>query len=341
MIMLFKKLYQVLAVTVLSLGLISNALAAKEVKLLNASYDPTREFYQEYNQAFAKYWKDKTGETVKIQQSHGGSGKQARSVIDGLEADVVTLALAYDIDSLNKKGGLVSAKWQERLPDNSSPYTSTIVFLVRKGNPKVIKDWNDLSRQDVSVITPNPKTSGGARWNFLAAWAYALKKNNGDEAAAKDLVKRIYRNAPVLDTGARGSTTTFVERGIGDVLIAWENEAVLAANELGKGEFEIVIPSVSILAEPPVSIVDSVVKKRGTKHVANEYLRYLYSDEAQEIAAKHYFRPRNEAVAAKYADKFPKLNLVTIDDTFGGWQNAQKKFFADKGIFDEIYAPGA
>lgn len=339
--MLFKKLYQVLAVTVLSLGLVSNAFAAKEVKLLNASYDPTREFYQEYNQVFAKYWKEKTGETVVVQQSHGGSGKQARAVIDGLEADVVTLALAFDIDNLNKKGTLIPRNWQERLPNNSAPYTSTIVFLVRKGNPKAIKDWGDLVREDVSVITPNPKTSGGARWNFLAAWAYALKQHSGDEAAAKDFVKRLYKNAPVLDTGARGSTTTFVERGIGDVLITWENEAFLVLNELGKGNYEIVVPSISILAEPPVSLVDSVAKKHGTKHVANEYLRYLYSDEGQEIIAKHYFRPRNEAVAAKYADKFPKLNLVTIDDTFGGWQNAQKKFFADKGVFDEIYTPGA
>ncbi|MBI4970375.1 MAG: sulfate ABC transporter substrate-binding protein [Candidatus Omnitrophica bacterium] len=332
---------QTFAVTVLSLGLVSNAFAAKEVKLLNASYDPTRELYEEYNQAFAKYWKAETGEMVTVQQSHGGSGKQARAVIDGLEADVVTLALAYDIDSLNKKGGLVPFKWQERLPYNSSPYTSTIIFLVRKGNPKNIKDWDDLVKPGISVITPNPKTSGGARWNFLAAWAYALKKNNGDEAAAKDFVKKLFKNAPVLDTGARGSTTTFVERGIGDVLIAWENEAFLAVNEIGQGQFEIVVPSVSILAEPPVSIVDSVTKKRGTKKLANAYLKYLYSDEAQEVIARHYFRPRNEKIAAKYADKFPKLNLVTIDDTFDGWQKAQKKFFADKGIFDEIYSPTA
>lgn len=329
---------KVLSISFLLLSFASFAFA-KDIKLLNASYDPTRELYQEYNQAFAKYWKEKTGETVTIQQSHGGSGKQARAVIDGLEADVVTLALAYDIDSLNKKGALVPFRWQDRLPFNSSPYTSTIVFLVRKGNPKNIKDWDDLAKPGISVITPNPKTSGGARWNFLAAWAYALKKNNSDEAAAKDFVRKIYQNAPVLDTGARGSTTTFVERGIGDVLIAWENEAFLAVNQLGEGQFEIVIPSVSILAEPPVALVDSVAKKHGTKPVANEYLRYLYSNEAQEIIAKNYFRPRNEKIALKYAEKFPKLNLVTIDDTFGGWQKAQKKFFADNGVFDQIYVP--
>lgn len=334
---MFNKIFQAFVIFILGFGFISNAYA-KEVKLLNASYDPTREFYEEYNKAFAEHWKQETGDIVTIQQSHGGSGKQARAVIDGLEADVVTLALAYDIDILNKKGALVPRNWQELLPNNSSPYTSTIVFLVRKGNPKGVKDWNDLVKDGISVITPNPKTSGGARWNFLAAWAFALKQQGGTEDSAKEFVKQLYKNAPVLDTGARGSTTTFVERRIGDVLITWENEAFLVLNELGQGDYEIVVPSISILAEPPVAIVDSVTKKHGTKPVARAYLKYLYSDEAQEIIAKHYFRPRNERVAAKYADKFPKLNLVTIDDTFGGWQNAQVKFFADKGVFDQIYA---
>lgn len=310
---------------------------AKPVTLVNVSYDPTRELYEEYNAAFAKYWKGKAGQDVTFQQSHGGSGKQARAVIDGLEADVVTLALAYDIDSLYTKKQLIPQDWQKRLPNNSTPYTSTIVFLVRKGNPKAIKDWNDLIKPGVSVITPNPKTSGGARWNYLAAWGYALKNNNGDEAKAQDFVKKLFKNVPVLDSGARGSTTTFVERGIGDVFISWENEAFLATNELGKGKFEIIVPSVSILAEPPVSIVDKNVEKKGTKEVATAYLEYLYSDEGQEIAAKNYYRPRNEAVAQKYADQFPKIELFTIDEVFGGWTKAQKTHFADGGIFDQLY----
>jgi sulfate transport system substrate-binding protein len=309
----------------------------KPVSLLNVSYDPTRELYQEYNTAFAKYWKDKTGQDVTIEQSHGGSGSQARTVIDGNQADVVTLALAYDIDSINSKVPLINTNWQQRLPNNSTPYTSTIVFLVRKGNPKNIKDWNDLVKPGVSIITPNPKTSGGARWNYLAAWGYALKNNGNDAQKAKDFVKEIYKNVPVLDSGARGSTTTFVERGIGDVLLAWENEAYLSIKEFGNDKFEIVYPSVSILAEPPVSVVDSVVDKKGTRQVAEEYLKYLYSDEGQEIAAKNFYRPRNEAIAQKYASQFPKINLITIDDPFGGWQKAQKEHFADGGVFDQIY----
>ena len=305
--------------------------------LLNVSYDPTRELYQEYNAAFAKYWKEKEGQDVTIQQSHGGSGSQARTVIDGNEADVVTLALAYDIDSINSKAPLINKEWQKRLPQNSTPYTSTIVFLVRKGNPKGIKDWDDLAKPGVSVITPNPKTSGGARWNYLAAWGYSLDKNGNDAEKAKEYVKAIYKNVPVLDSGARGSTTTFVERGLGDVLIAWENEAFLSVNELGKDKFEIVIPSISILAEPPVSVVDSVVDKKGTRKVAEAYLEYLYSDEGQEIAAKNYYRPRNETVAKKYALQFPEINLFTIDEVFGGWDKAQKEHFSDGGIFDQIY----
>ena len=308
------------------------------VELLNVSYDPTRELYKEYNDAFAKYWKEKNGQDVTFQQSHGGSGKQARAVIDGLEADVVTLALAYDIDKIVDKG-LVNAEWQKQLPNNSSPYTSTIVFLVRKGNPKNIKDWEDLTKPGVAVITPNPKTSGGARWNYLAAWGYALKKYNGDENKAKELITKLFKNVPVLDTGARGSTTTFVERGIGDVLLAWENEAILSIKELGKDKFEIVVPSVSILAEPPVAVVDKVVDKKGTREVAKAYLEFLYTDEGQELAAKHHYRPRNEAVAKKYADNFPQVNLFTIDELLGGWREAQKKHFEDKGIFDQIYQP--
>ncbi|ADY54865.1 sulfate ABC transporter, periplasmic sulfate-binding protein [Syntrophobotulus glycolicus DSM 8271] len=308
----------------------------KPVSLLNVSYDPTRELYQEYNTAFSKYWKDKTGQDVTIEQSHGGSGSQARTVIDGNEADVVTLALAYDIDSINSKAPLINSNWQQRLPNNSTPYTSTIVFLVRKGNPKNIKDWNDLAKPGISVITPNPKTSGGARWNYLAAWGYVLK-NNGDDAKAKDFVKSIFENVPVLDSGARGSTTTFVERGIGDVLLAWENEAHLSIKEFGNDKFEIVYPSISILAEPPVSVVDSVVDKKGTREVAEAYLNYLYSDEGQEIAAKNFYRPRSEAIGQKYASHFPKINLFTIDDLFGGWQKAQKEHFADGGVFDQIY----
>jgi len=312
------------------------AANAKEIKLLNVSYDPTREFYQEFNAAFSKYWEGKTGNKLTVQQSHGGSGKQARSVIDGLEADVVTLALAYDIDVIAEKGRRLSSDWQKRLPHNSSPYTSTIVFLVRKGNPKGIKDWDDIIKPGLGVVTPNPKTSGGARWNYLAAWGYALKKNNNDEAKARQFMSALFKNVPVLDIGARGATTTFVQRGIGDVLIAWENEALLSIKELGKGQFEIVVPSLSILAEPPVAWVDRVVKRHGTQAVAEEYLKYLYTPEGQEIAAKHYYRPRLESVAQKYADTFPKVNLFTIDEVFGGWQKAQKTHFAEGGEFDRI-----
>ncbi len=310
-----------------------------EVSLLNVSYDPTREMYQDFNQAFAKYWKAKTGQTVTIEQSHGGSSKQARAVIDGLQADVVTLALAYDIDAISQNAGLLPADWHKRLPQNSAPYTSTIVFLVRQGNPKHIKDWDDLVKPGISVITPNPKTSGGARWNYLAAWAYAFKQPGGSEQAAQEFVKRLYRNVPVLDSGARGSTTTFVQREIGDVLIAWENEAFLSIKELGPGKVEIVVPSISILAEPPVSIVDKVVDKKGTRKVAESYLEYLYTPEGQEIAAENYYRPRLDSVAKKYAATFPKIKLVTVDDVFGGWQAAQKKHFADGGVFDQIYQP--
>jgi sulfate/thiosulfate-binding protein len=311
--------------------------APKPVRLLNVSYDPTRELYTEMNAAFIADWNKKTGQTVTIQQSHGGSGKQARAVIDGLPADVVTLALAYDIDALAEKGKLVPPDWQKRLPNNSSPYTSTIVFLVRKGNPKKIKDWDDLVKPGVAVIAPNPKTSGGARWNYLAAYGYALKKNNDDHATAKQFVSALYKNVPVLDTGARGATTTFSQRQIGDVLVGWENEAILALNELGKGEFEIITPSVSILAEPPVSIVDKVVKRRGTEAVAKAYLEFLYTDAGQEIAAKRYYRPRNEAIAKKYESQFAKLTLFTIDEVFGGWQKAQKIHFNEGGMFDQIY----
>ena len=313
--------------------------APKPVTLLNVSYDPTRELYEDFNQQFAAYWKGKTGQEVTIRQSHGGSGKQARSVIDGLGADVVTLALAYDIDQIADKAGLLPASWQSRLPDNSSPYTSTIVLLVRKGNPKHIKDWGDLARPGVSVITPNPKTSGGARWNYLAAWAWALRQPGGSEASAKDFVTKLYKNVPVLDAGARGSTTTFVERGIGDVLIAWENEALLAVKELGPDKVEIVAPSLSILAEPPVAVVDKVAGKHGTKAVAQAYLEYLYTDAGQEIVAKHFYRPRNAAVAAKYATQFPRVNLVTVDDVFGGWKKAHEIHFADGALFDQIYQP--
>jgi sulfate/thiosulfate-binding protein len=310
---------------------------AKDVQLLNVSYDPTRELYEDYNAVFAKHWaQEHNGEKIKIQQSHGGSGKQARAVIDGLQADVVTLALAYDIDAIAEKAKLLPADWQKHLPNNSTPYTSTIVFLVRKGNPKGIKDWDDLIKPKVSVVTPDPKTSGGARWNYLAAWGYALKKNNNDEAKAKEFVTQLYKHVGVLDTGARGATTTFVQRGIGDVLIAWENEAHLSLKEASKGEFEIVSPSVSILAEPPVAVVDKIAKKHGTEEIAKAYLEYLYSPEGQEVAAKNYYRPRLEAVAQKYADKFPKLNLFTVDEVFGGWQKAQKTHFADGGIFDQI-----
>jgi sulfate/thiosulfate-binding protein len=320
-----------------ALSALAASASAADVALLNVSYDPTRELYQEFNAAFGKYWQGKTGKTVEVRQSHGGSGKQARAVIDGLEADVVTLALAYDIDAI-AKSGLLAPGWQKRLAHNSAPYTSTIVFLVRKGNPKGIKDWDDLVKPGVSVITPNPKTSGGARWNHLAAWGYALRQPGGNEAKAKDLVTRLFKNVPVLDSGARGSTTTFVQRGIGDVLLAWENEAFLARNELGKDALEIVVPSVSILAEPPVAVVDQVVDRRGTRAVAEAYLNYLYSDEGQKIAAKHFYRPRSEPVA-RAQTLFPKLHLFTIEEVFGGWQRAQQIHFADGGVFDQIYAP--
>lgn len=320
--------------------ILSGTTVAAETVLLNVSYDPTRELYQDFNTAFAKRWQATTGQTVTIRQSHGGSGKQARAVIDGLEADVVTLALAYDIDALHTNGNLVLADWQKRLPNNASPYTSTIVFLVRKGNPKNIKDWKDLVRPGTEVITPNPKTSGGARWNYLAAYAYALRQSGGNDAAARDFVKRLFANVKVLDSGARGATTTFVERGIGDVLIAWENEAYLAIKELGPEKFELVTPSLSILAEPPVSIVDKVVDKRRTRGVATAYLKYLYAPEGQEIAARHYYRPTDPKIAAKYAKQFAPLKLVTIDEVFGGWTKAQATHFADGGLFDQIYLPG-
>ena len=328
------RLARSLLAALLSVGLAGQALA--DVTLLNVSYDPTRELYQDFNAAFAKYWKNRSNETVTIKQSHGGSGKQARSVIDGLEADVVTLALAYDVDALHEKGKLIPADWQKRLPHNAAPYTSTIVFLVRKGNPKKIRDWNDLAKPGIEVVTPNPKTSGGARWNYLAAWGYALKQPGGNDATAKDFVKKIFGNVKVLDSGARGSTTTFVERGIGDVLIAWENEAYLALKELGPDKFELVTPSLSILAEPPVAVVDKVVDKRGTRKVATAYLEYLYSPEGQTLAGDNYYRPRDAKIAARYAKQFAPVKLFTIDEVFGGWANAQKTHFADGGLFDEI-----
>lgn len=318
------------------LTMVGSATAA-DVALLNVSYDPTRELYAKVNKAFAAKFQADTGKTIEIRQSHGGSGRQARSVIDGLAADVVTLALAYDVDEIANRG-LLAADWQKKLPRNASPYTSTIVLLVRKGNPKNIKDWDDLARPGVKVITPNPKTSGGARWNYLAAWGYELKKSGGNEASAKDFVKKIYANVPVLDTGARGSTITFVERGVGDVYISWENEAFLAINELGKDKFEIVVPSVSILAEPPVAVIDKVVDKKGTRAAAESYVRFLYSPEGQEIAAQNFYRPGDPDVARKYEKIFRKVNLFTIDEVFGGWRTAQKKHFADKGVFDEIYS---
>jgi len=320
------------------LGLAANA-HAKDIKLLNVSYDPTRELYQEFNAAFAKHWKEKTGDTVTIQQSHGGSGKQARSVSDGLEADVVTLALAYDIDAIADKARLFPADWQKRLPKNSSPYTSTIVFLVRKGNPKRIKDWDDLVKSGVSIVTPNPKTSGGARWNYLAAWAFALQKNGNDEAKALEFVAKLFKNVPVLDSGARGATTTFAQREIGDVLISWENEAFLAVKEFGTDKLEIVVPSLSILAEPPVTVVDKVAKKKGTEAVAKAYLDFLYSDEGQDIAGKHFYRPRSEKAATKYAKQFTQVKLITIDEVFGGWRKAQRTHFDDGGVFDQIFKP--
>jgi sulfate transport system substrate-binding protein len=314
--------------------------SAKDITLLNVSYDPTRELYAAYDKAFSKYWKAKTGDDVTVRQSHGGSGKQARAVIDGLEADVVTLALAADVDALHTKGDLIKADWIKKFADNSAPYTSTIVFLVRKGNPKGIKDWPDLVKNGVEIITPNPKTSGGARWNYLAAWGYALKQAGGNEEKAKEFVSQIYKHTKVLDSGARGSTTTFVERGIGDVLLAWENEAHLAQKEFGEDKFEIVTPSISILAEPNVAVVDKVVDKRGTRAVAEAYLEHLYSPEGQEIAAENFYRPRDPKVAAKYAGQFGQVKTFTIDDVFGGWTKAQKEHFADGGIFDQIYTPG-
>jgi sulfate transport system substrate-binding protein len=326
----------------LAVGAALVALPAQaQVSLLNVSYDPTRELYRDVNEAFAKQWKEKTGQTLTIRQSHGGSGKQARSVIDGLEADVVTLALAYDIDALQERGRLIPKEWQKRLPNNSAPYTSTIVFLVRKGNPKGIRDWSDLVKPGVAVVTPNPKTSGGARWNYLAAWGYALKRNGNDDAKAREFVQKLYRNVPVLDTGARGALTAFTERGIGDVFISWENEAYLAVKELGRDKFEIVVPSLSILAEPPVTVVDKVVDKRGTRKVAQAYLEYLYTAEGQDIAGRHYYRPRLESVATKYAGQFSKVNLFSVDEVFGGWQKAHTRHFADGAVFDQIYAPGS
>jgi len=315
-----------------------DSTSKEPVELLNVSYDPTRELYTKFNESFINYWKEKTGQDVTINQSHGGSGTQGRSVIEGLEADVVTLALGYDIDAISQSG-LIEDNWQSEFKENSAPYTSTIVFLVRKGNPKNIKDWDDLIKKDVSVITPNPKTSGGARWNYLAAWAYAADKNNGDQAAAKDFVSKLYANVAVLDSGARGATTSFVERGMGDVLIAWENEAFLSINELGKDNYEIVVPSLSILAEPPVAIVDKVVDKKGTRDVAKGYLDYLYTKEGQEIIAQNYYRPRDKEVAEKYKDQFPDIKLVTVDGEFGGWAKAQATHFADGGTFDQIYIP--
>ena len=335
-------LYALAVVGGLLTGLTASAPAAeppREVTLLNVSYDPTRELYEAFNARFAADWKARTGQQVTVKQSHGGSGKQARSVVDGLEADVVTLALAYDVDAVFK-AGLIKPGWQKRLPDNASPYTSTIVFLVRKGNPKGIKDWDDLAKPGVQVITPNPKTSGGARWNYLAAWAHAARKFKGDEAKVRAFVKALYANVPVLDSGARGSTTTFVERGIGDVLLSWENEAFLAVEQLGKGQFEIVVPKLSILAEPPVAVVDTVADRHGTRAVAEAYLKYLYSEEGQEIAARNHYRPRNPAVAARHAASFTKVELVTIDDVFGGWTRAQPTHFGDGGVFDQLYTPG-
>ncbi len=324
---------------ILSLAFLFSGATWADRTLLNVSYDPTRELYQDFNQAFVKYWKDKTGEDVKIQQSHGGAGKQTRAVIDGLEADVLTLALSYDIDQIAERAGLLPKDWQTRLPNNSLPYTSTIVFLVRKGNPKGIKNWDDLAKEGVSVITPNPKTSGGARYNYLAAWAFA-EKNDGSKDAAKDFVKKLYKNVPVLDSGARGSTTTFIQRGIGDVLITWENEAFLALQEYGAGEFEIVVPPVSIKAETPVAVVDKIVKKNGSQDLAEAYLQYLYTPVGQKLVAKHFYRPAQP----EYADpedlkRFPKLELFTVNDQFGGWANVQKQHFDDGGSFDQIYAP--
>ena len=329
---MISRFFAISALAVLTAG---PAMAA-ERSLLNVSYDPTRELYQDFNKAFITQWKAQTGEDLKVKQSHGGSGKQARAVIDGLQGDVVTLALAYDIDEIAQRG-LLAKDWQKRLPHNSAPYTSTIVFLVRKGNPKGIRDWNDLARAGISVITPNPKTSGGARWNYLAAWGYALKQSGANEKTAREFLARLYKNVPVLDSGARGATTTFVERGIGDVLIAWENEALLAIKELGPEKVDIVTPSVSVRAEPPVAVVDKVADRRGTRKLAEAYLHYLYSDEGQEISAKHYYRPSNEKIAKKYAHQFPKVSLLTVEEIAGSWANAQKLHFHDGGVFDQIY----
>jgi len=325
------------ALLVLAVSAAAFGVAAKDVSILNVSYDPTRELYGEYDKAFAKYWQAKTGDTVTVRQSHGGSGKQARSVIDGIEADVVTLALAYDIDSIAERAQLLPADWQKRLKHNSSPYTSTYVFLVRQGNPKGIKNWDDLIKPGVSVITANPKTSGGARWGYLAAYGFALKQSGGNDAKAQAFVASLYKNVPVLDSGARGSTVTFAERGIGDVLLTWENEAHLAIKEFGDNKFDVIYPPTSILAEPPVAVVDKVVDKRGTRAVATAYLEYLYSPEGQEIAARNFYRPIDPAVASKYAAKFPKISLFTIDEVFGGWTKAQKTHFSDGGVFDQIY----
>lgn len=325
-----------LLVWALGAGYPSSSIA-QSLTLLNASYDPTREFYNDFNAAFSKYWQAKTGESVTIRQSHGGSGKQARSVIDGLEADVVTLALAYDIDEISARSGLLPTNWQQRLPFNSAPYASTIVFLVREGNPKGIKDWDDLAKPGVSVITPNPKTSGGARWNYLAAWGQALHQPGGNEEKAREFVTRLYRNVPILDSGARGSTTTFVERDIGDVLLTWENEAFLAVEEIGKDRFEIVVPSRSILAEPPVALIDKVADKHGVRAAAQAYLEYLYGTEGQELAAKHYYRPRAPEAVEHHRNRFPTLELFTIDESFGGWSKAQATHFKDGGTFDQIY----
>jgi len=335
---LFRSFGSAALVAVLSLSVASAASA--DVTLLNVSYDPTRELYTEYNALFAKHWQETHGESVTVHQSHGGSGKQARAVLDGLEADVVTLALAGDVNQLAERGNLVPAQWQGRLPNNSCPYTSTVVLLVRKGNPKQIRDWDDLARPGIAVITPNPKTSGGARWNYLAAWAWATRKFAGDEAKVRAFVAAVYKNAPVLDTGARGSLTTFAERGIGDVMIAWENEALLAQATLGAGQFEVVLPSLSILAEPPVAVVDAIARRKGTHAAAEEYLRYLYSPEAQDLIGRHHYRPSDPAALARYSAKFPRLELVTIEAEFGGWKKAQAAHFADGGIFDQIYVPG-
>ncbi|MBC7717165.1 MAG: sulfate ABC transporter substrate-binding protein [Pseudorhodobacter sp.] len=335
----FKRASRLLALTTVATALALNlgTALAKDITLLNVSYDPTRELYQDFNKAFAKHWKDKSGDNVAVKQSHGGSGKQARSVIDGLEADVVTLALAYDVDELAARAQLIPAQWQKRLPHNSSPYTSTYIFLVRKGNPKGIKNWDDLVKPGVSVITANPKTSGGARWGYLAAYGFALKQPGGSDAKAKQFVANLFGNVPVLDSGARGSTVTFAERGVGDVLLAWENEAHLSLKEFGADKFDIVYPPISILAEPPVSVVDKTVDKRGTRAVAQAYLDYLYSPEGQDIAARNFYRPIDPVVAGKYAARFPKLNLFTIDEVFAGWAKAQKTHFADGGVFDQIY----